>query len=430
MMTMGYVDDLKALTVRIGGKDGGSGVLMKPLDTTVLYILTAWHCLKDETENTVEISFADNLYEGVNIQVKKIYKDEKTDSAIIVVNRFDDNVKFVGFSNKPFESHVNCYHTGFPSCRSGEDGIRTFAIRDINRLWDDQGNLVEYTYTLVPQKHELTGLSGGGVFNESYQLLGIHKQSANEDKKEELGAALYIPCRCFNALIMANGLSPIYEFDLTSFRPFMGDMFKLDNMGAMNDLESLLGSISTLRPGLINKSPMDLFEAFQQQRKCRKKVMPYCLKKEDWTMFGEFLLAAKLLKQNDIQDYEAEQIGKYFQYIYSEEDFDMFEVRQKLSVNLMGKLYHKDCVYVIGGLSSKGVSYDVLIRKKVPELDVATYSNEFDIADAGNSFMCNLTFVNVHLFRDVMETYGPNLKDQDGKEMENYQSLLDKKIYG
>ena len=175
---------------------------------------------------------------------------------------------------------------------------------------------------------------------------------------------------------------------------------------------------------------MDLFEAFQQQRKCRKKVMPYCLKKEDWAMFGEFLLAAKILKQNDIQDYEAEQIGKYFQYIYSEEDFDMFEVRQKLSVNLMGKLYHKDCVYVIGGLSSKGVSYDVLIRKKVPELTVATYSNGFDIADAGNSFMCNLTFVNVHLFRDVMETYGPNLKDQDGKEMENYQSLLDKKIYG
>lgn len=66
----------------------------------------------------------------------------------------------------------------------------------------------------------------------------------------------------------------------------------------------------------------------------------------------------------------------------------------------------------------------------MPELNVATYSESFDIADAGNSFMCNLTFVNVHLFRDVMETYGPNLKDQDGKEMENYQSLLDKKIYG
>lgn len=430
MMTMGYVDDLKALTVRIGGKDGGSGVLMKPLDTTVLYILTAWHCLKDETEDTIEISFADNLYEEVNIQVKKIYKDENTDSAIIVVERFDDNVKFVGFSNKPFESHINGYHTGFPSCRAGENGIRAFAIRNVNRIWHDQGNFVEYTYTPVPEKHELTGLSGGGVFNENYQLLGIHKQSANEDKKEELGSALYIPCKWFYALMVANRLSPIYEFDLTSFRPFKDCIFHLDNMGAMEDLESLLGTIALLRPELMDKSPKDLFEAFQQQRKCKKMVMPYCLKKEDWTLFGEFLLAAKILKQNEIQDYEAEQIGKYFQYIYSEEDFDMFEVRQKLSVNLMGKLHHKDCVYVIGGLSSKGVNYDVKIRKKVPELTVATYSEGFDIADAGNSFMCNLTFVNVHLFRDIMETFAPDLKDQDGKEMENYQLLLDKKIYG
>lgn len=427
---MGYADELKALTVRIGGKDGGSGILMKPLDTSVLYILTAWHCLKDEAEDTVELSFADNLYENVQIQVKKIYKDEKTDSAIIVVNRFDDNVKFIGFANKPFDSQINGYHTGFPSCRTDMDDVRAFAIRGINRIWHDQGNFVEYTYTPVPQKHELTGLSGGGVFNESYQLLGIHKQSANEDKKEELGSALYIPCRCFYALMVTNGLSPIYEFDLTSFRPFEDDIFKLDNMGAMEDLESLLGSISTLRPGLMDKSPKDLFEAFQQQRKCREVVLPYCLKKEDWTMFGEFLLAVMILKQDNLQDYEAEQISKYFQYIYSEEDFDMFEVRQKLSVNKMGKLHNQDCVYVVGGLSSKGVSYDVKRRKKVPELTVATYSEGFDIADAGNSFMCNLTFVNVHLFRDVMETFAPDLTDLNGKEMEKYQSLLDKKIYG
>lgn len=427
---MGYADELITLAVRIGGKDGGSGVLIKPLDTSLLYILTANHCLKDVNEDTVELSFADSLYEGVEIGVKKIYRDDNTDAAIIVVNRFDDGVRFTGFANKPFEPHINGYHTGFPSCRENENKIREFAIRDVNRLWQDKGDLVEYTYTPVPQKHELTGLSGGGVYNEKFQLLGIHKQSAYQDNIEQLGAALYIPCRCFYTLMVANGLSPVYEFDLSSFRPFKDDIFKLDNMGAMVDLECLLGSIATLGPGLLDKSPKDLFEAFQQQRRCREIVRPYCLKREDWTMFGEFLIAVKILKRDDIHDFEVEQIGRYFQYIYSEEDFDMFEVRKKLNVNLMGMLHDKDCVYVVGGLSSKGVNYDVKIRNKVPELNVATYSEGFDIADAGNSFMCNLTFVNVNLFRDLMEFYAPELNDLNGREMEMYQSLLNKRIYG
>lgn len=429
-MIMGYADELMALTVRIGGKDGGSGVLVKPLDASIFYVLTACHCLKDETEDTVELSFADNLYKDVNIQVKKIYKDEKTDSAIIVVERFDNDVKFVGFTNKPFDSSINGYHTGFPSCRAGEDGVRAFAIRDVNRIWHDQGIFVEYTYTPVPEKDELIGLSGGGVFNDKFQLYGIHKQSAYQDKDEQLGSALYIPCGCYISLIRENGLSPVYEYDLASFKPFKDDIFTFDNKGAMQDLNALLGEIALKQAELINKSPKDLFEAFQEKRKCTRKVLPDVLKREDWARFGEFLLAAKLMKPDQIDDYVVDKISPHFQYIYSEVDFDILDARQTLNINQMGKFMGVGCIYVIGGIKSKNYWYDVLRGPKVPDISNATSSEDFDIADAGAKCMNNLTFVNCHLFRDVMEQNGPQLKNLNGKEMEKYKSLIMNMIYG
>lgn len=429
---MGYTDNLKAHTVRIGGQDGGSGVLIKPLDTTVLYILTACHCLDGTTEDTIELSFAEPYYDGIDISVKKIYRDLQTDAAIIVVERFDENVRFIGFKNKPDNPNINCYHTGFPSCRKDENKKRKFAARIISSILDDKsdGNLVEYNYTPVPQKHELTGLSGGGVFNDKYQLLGIHKQSACQDEDEQLGAALYIPCNCFATLIEKNNLSPICEFDLSSFRFIKDDIFKFDNLAAMKDLGALLGAMSEMRPELLKVSPKKIFEELQEKRKSIEKEQYICLQKEDWTRFGEFLLTIRIIKNNEILDYDANQIGKYFHYIFSEEDFDIFEVRKKLNVKLLGKLINKDCVYVIGGIKSKTANYDVKIRDRVPELTVATIREGFDIADAGNTFMCNLTFVNSNLFRDVMENHAPELNSQDGKEIEKYRSLLTKKIYG
>ena len=265
---MGYVDELKALTVRIGGVNGGSGVLMKPLDRTVLYILTASHCLEDDEVTNLNLSFEDSIYEDVSIEVQKIYRDENTDAAIIVVKRFDDNVKFVGFANKPNDSHVRCYNTGFPLCRQDGNSRRQLAIRDVNRILHDRGNLVEFSFTQIPQKRELKGLSGGGIFNDKYQLLGIHKQSACKDNDELLGSALYIPCKFYQSLIETHGLSPIYEFDLSTFKPFKDNIFNFDNKGLMTDLEALLGAMSVCQTELNKKSPKDLFEAFQEQRKC------------------------------------------------------------------------------------------------------------------------------------------------------------------
>lgn len=429
-MIKGYADELKALTVRIGGNDGGSGVLIKPLNASVLYVLTACHCLEGVTEDTVELSFEDTLYKDVNIKVNKIYRNENTDTAIIVINRFDDNIRFVGFADKPANTQVNCCHTGFPSCRAGEDTIRKLAFREVNRIWHDKENLVEYAYTPTPQKHELTGLSGGGIFNEKFQLLGIHKQSAYQDKDEQLGSAFYIPCRCFLALIAANGLSPVYEFDLSTFNPFKDDIFTFDNKGAMQDLEALLGAMALMQAGLIKKNPKEMFEAFQEKRRCTKKVMPDILKREDWARFAEFLLAAKLLKPEEIDDYDVDKIVPHFQYVYSEEDFDMLDARKCLNINQMGKFYGVGCIYVIGGIKSKTCTYDVLPGKKVPDISNATSSEEFDIADGGAKCMNNLTFVNCHLFRDVMELNGPTLKDLGGKELETYQSLLNEKVYG
>ncbi len=424
---MAYADELKALTVRIGGKDGGSGVLMKPLQSDVLYILTAWHCLEEIEGEDYQFFFADGLYANINVHKRKVYYDKDTDAAIIEIDRFQDT-RFVGFAEKPVMTNVVCYHTGFPHCRADENSEREYDTRIIDCILHDTNNLVQYSYAKIPQKHELIGMSGGGVFDGDFHLLGIHKQSAVKDDKEQLGAALYIPCRCFHQLIVKEGLSPIYEFDLSTFRPFKDVIFKFNNQGAERDLEVLLGETASLQIGLMNKSPQDLFEGFQEQRKCTEKVMAYSLSKDDWARFGEFLLATKILRPDKVNDYDVKQIGMYFQYVYSKKDFDMLEVKKSLDMKMMGKYMGAECVYVIGGVTSKTVTYDVIHGPKVPDLSVANGNEEFDIADGGRAFMNNLTFVNCHLFRDVMEYNGPALKGDDAKA--KYQSLLKQYIYG
>lgn len=427
-MKMAYVDELKALTVRIGGKDGGSGVLVKPLDNRVLYILTAWHCIKDIENDNYDITFADGQYQNIKIETGEVYHDENTDAAIIMVNRFAD-VRYVGFASKPEKPQVTCYHTGFPHCRADYNSEREYATRNIDSILHDSGGLVEYTYAKIPAKHELTGMSGGGIFDNEYHLLGIHKQSVEKDEKELLGSALYIPCSHYLDLIVKKELSPICQFDISSFKSFQDCIFNFDNnQGAKRDLQDLLGEMSAMQVRLMKKSPGELFEGFQNLRKCSKKVKANVLNKEDWARFGEFLLAAKILKPDKVTDYEAEQIGSFFQYVYSERDFDIVEVRDGLDINKMGRYMGKECIYVVGGIRSGTVTYDRLEGKKVPDLSVAYGSEEFDIADGGKGFMNNLTFINCHIFRDVMEFYGPNLKAPDS--MVKYKDLLKKYIYG
>jgi len=425
---MAYLDDLKALTVRIGGKDGGSGVLMKPLDDSVLYILTAWHCLEDIEGDDYGFAFTDGLYQNIEIEICGVYHDKETDAAIIKVKRFAD-VKYVGFACKPEKSQVECYHTGFPHCRADDNSEREYATRTIDQILHDSRGLVEYTYAKTPTKHELTGMSGGGIFDDGFHLLGIHKQSVVKDEKEQLGAALYIPCKHYHDLIVKEGLSPIFQYDLSSFKAFKDDIFNFDNnQGAKKDLEGLLGEMSVFQVGLMKQCPKDLFEGFQLQRKCTEKVMAYVLTKEDWARFGEFLLAARVLNPDKVKDFDVVQIAPVFQYVYSERDFDMMDVRDSLDINKMGKYMGKDCIYVVGGIRSGSVNYDKLEGTKVPDLSVAYGSEEFDIADGGRAFMNNLTFVNCHLFRDIMVYHGPELKVTN--PMVKYTELLKHYIYG
>lgn len=428
---MSYADELKAITVKIGGKDGGSGILVKPMDASVLYVLTAWHCIKGYAKiEACCLHFDAAIGCEEEVTVKAVYHDQDTDAAIIVVNRFCKEVCFVGFENKENCNSSIFHHTGFPACRAdGEE--REYRDSTIDKILNDTNNLVEYTYAKAPLKHEVNGMSGGGIFDEHYHLLGIHKQSSRKDEEELLGYARYIPCRHFTALIESNNMSPIGCIDLSSFYPLKNEIFNMDhNKGAKNDLETLLGAISIVKAGLLNKCPKNMFEALQEKRRCRRKISTVCLDKADWARFAEFLLACKLLKGDDINDYDIDKLGSLFQYIYSEKEFDLFDVRNELDTDLIGKYQGKDCVYVIGGISSKGETYDVKIRQNIPDLSVASYSEDFDIADAGNTFLCNLTFVNSHLFRDLMESKGAEIKQAAGKEIETYKSLLEKRIYG
>ena len=245
---MSYADELKAITVKIGGKDGGSGVLVKPMDASALYVLTAWHCISGyEKIEAGCLHFDETIVCEEEVAVKAVYHDQDTDAAIIVVNRFCNDVCFVGFENKENCKSSIFHHTGFPACRAdGEE--REYRDSKIDEILNDTQNLVEYTYVKPPLKHEVSGMSGGGIFDDHYHLLGIHKKSSRKDEEEQLGYARFIPCRHFEALIKKHSLPQIGSVDIFSFRPINSEIFNFDhNKGANADLEKLLGDISYIK---------------------------------------------------------------------------------------------------------------------------------------------------------------------------------------
>ena len=420
------INMLRSLTVRV---NGGSGVLIKPLSPDLLYIFTAYHCLKKH-EGKPELSFGEGRYKDVTPVYKDAKFDENTDAAIILINRFSEDIPFIGLGEDSKGYSVDYPHLGYPKCREDEaDRSRKIGGRNVKRLWGSRnGIFVEYEYEKNVTKEELEGMSGGGIFDESFRLLGVHKQSLQKDDKEFLGHALYIPCSHFKNIIQENGLPRVVEAGFSTFEELKDDLFDLRQMGmAKKKTEALLINLAVKLSEIVDLSPEELYNAFNDARSGCKPVPFENLLRHDWASFGEFVLVTSMMMNADVRK-ELDKIMNEFQYVHSDRDFDLAEAAKELNPSLIGFI-KPNVKIVVGGIHDSGFSNDVMPYDKVPDIANALRVNGFDVAKSPHQLMQAFTYVNANIYKEAIVHYCNEIRDCEEDKLNFYISIIRKAIY-
>lgn len=424
---MSIVDDYKLFTLRVAD---GSGILVKTTNPDKWYVLTAWHCI-ELLGKDIPLTFAPDIDIDAEFQIRDVFHDDAGYAAIIVVDKIEHDFVQASFAEKPNYPEVKCCHTGFPECTKTEKG-REFRSHGINKILDDHGSLVRYQYSPQPLNKELKGMSGGAIIDYDFQIYGLHEASEELDEDEMLGYGCYIPVSRYTALIRDKNLDPIAvpesPFDLSCFKDFESDIFSFSQFhGIEVDLEDLLSRLAYELSKIMQLSPRELYNAFQNARAGCTPVPCKNLIKEHWISFGEFVLVASIMLEVDLKDGVDKLYSKY-QFVQSDKDFDLAYVRKELNPILVGKV-SADTKIVIGGIRSSGYDYDVM-SSNIPDVANARETEELDIATTGRGGLSRLTFINSRLFWDALKENSKAIKGCHDDKMAFYLNLLDTVING
>lgn len=236
----------KVHTVRVCN---GSGVIVRPLDKSFIYILTNYHVLFDNDGKIKDLKFKFEIgsslnTDKINVIESPIYCKDKDIAIIKIDAKGFENIEFLRLNTCCDSANI---HVGFPKARYNEAVSLTMVLNIKNSNGYVNECLIEYEYDNLVNKDELEGMSGGGIFDENYHLVGIHKQSSNIDGNECLGKACFIPIACYKELLQETGWSPIMEFNLDNFVELTSLVFNFDDRYIQENAELLLYDISVYK---------------------------------------------------------------------------------------------------------------------------------------------------------------------------------------
>ena len=411
------IDDIKQkLTVRV---NDGTGVLVSPLDKDILYVFTCRHVVLDEGKNILPLDKITISYDELNskqahvftIQSVEVSEQVDNDIAVLVVKR-DIDVPHLYISS----DRIGCFHIGFPKCRrDAEDKIGNILVLHITHFdSNSEIDIVEYQYDLQNKENEIKGMSGGGIFNKDCKLVGIHTQSAMHDKKEMLGKCGMIPISLFLQLIDEKKLPPVLKFDLSHFGKMVGWVFDFSRERFVNDRTAQFASDLDQYKAIVEQwSPIRIFDVLKQDGKISKDTKLESLDQRYWQAFTLFIVGVIALLDLNEPDCEKAIVSLYekFHYCYSNEELDVYEVREKLEPKLVvGKI--KGAYLVVGGLNET-VFYGsfALPKAQVPDLRKAEIICENDISRSRSNVFSQMTIINNNIFevavKDCANTINP-----------------------
>lgn len=410
------IDDIKQkLTVRV---NDGTGVLVSPLDKDILYVFTCRHVVLDEGKNILPLDKITIKYDELSkqthtftIQSVEVSEQESNDIAVLVVKR-DIDVPHLYISS----DRIKCYHIGFPKSRKdAENKIGNILVLHIAHFDSNSDiDIIEYQYDVGNKDDEIKGMSRGGIFNQDGKLVGIHTQSAMHDKQEMLGKGGMLPVSLFLRLIAEKELPPVLKFDLNHFGKMVGWVFDFSRERFVDDRTAQFASDLDQYKSIVEQwSPIRIFDILKEEGKISKETKLESLDQRYWQAFTLFIVGVIALLDLNEPDCEKAIVSLYekFHYCYSNEELDVYEVREKLEPKLVvGKI--KGAYLVVGGLNET-VFYGSFAPPKaqVPDLRKAEIICENDISRSRSNVFSQMTIINNNIFevavKDCANTINP-----------------------
>lgn len=421
------IDDIKQkLTVRV---NDGTGLLVSPLDKDILYVFTCRHVVLDEGKNILPLDKITISYDESNSKqahvftIKSVEVSEQVDNdiAVLIVKR-DIDIPHLYISS----DRIGCFHIGFPKSRKdAEDKIGNTLVLHIAHFdSNSETDIVEYQYDVNNKENEIKGMSGGGIFNKDCKLVGIHTQSAMHDKQEMLGKCGMIPISLFLQLIAEKKLPPVLKFDLSYFGKMVGWVFDFSRERFVDDRTAQFTSDLDQYKAIVEQwSPIRIFDVLIKKGKINEGTKLEGLDQRYWQAFTLFIVGVIALLDLNEPDGEKAIVSLYekFHYCYSNEELDVYDVREKLEAKLVvGKI--KGAYLVVGGLN-KTVFYGNYAAPKaqVPDLRKAEIIEENDISRSRSNVFNQMTIINNNIFETAVKDCANTIKEVT---IEHYRNKL------
>lgn len=220
-------NDFKKYSVILGA---GSGVLFRPLDENIIYILSAKHVFYDKFPNTrgtdenrllpkINYSFSNNQNTSTEIEVKleqNYFEHQDTDAAILILNEnLGINQIFVDEKCNFFNE---CFLCGYPSKIEDNNNDR-YTNYQINRKIDNTNTgYFRLETNFGNLNHEdVIGFSGGGIFrlnNGVINIIGIQSSTITDYANGQIDV---VPINKFLEIVEENNLSEMIPMHLSNF---------------------------------------------------------------------------------------------------------------------------------------------------------------------------------------------------------------------
>jgi tetratricopeptide (TPR) repeat protein len=242
----------KGFTVKIGGQNHGSGVIIKR-DGNIYTVLTAAHVV--ESEDSYKIITPDNKVYPVKSNTIKHFS-----GIDLAVAQFSSTQKYsvakMGNSQKAVAG-TPCYAAGFPFQTSKTTSIYQFRSGLISA---NASHPLADGYALAYWNYTFAGMSGGPLLDSQGELIGIHGRSLtpfietrgiNPDSASKQGLSLAVPISIFLKLSsqgdtpgkLKNAISEANPKRLTADDHYIQAVDKLRNKRkaeALSDFENAL----------------------------------------------------------------------------------------------------------------------------------------------------------------------------------------------
>ncbi len=379
----------------------GSGVIVKPLDKSFIYILTNYHVLFDNEGKTKDLTFKFEIGSSLNIDNKNVIENpiycKDKDIAILKIKADGfEHVEFLRLNTCCNEAKI---HVGFPKARYEGTMSQTLVLEITNYNGNVNHSLTEYEYNTSVTKDELEGMSGGGIFDENHCLVGIHKQSSNIDEHECLGKACFIPIACYKELLQEAGWSPIMEFNLDNFVELTSLVFNFDDRYIQENAEMLLYDISEYKSKIENLSPLKIIGILKENRRLDESLEIDELSRDFWIDFTEFIIAMFIIL--DIEEQQEEfiiSVFDKFHFVFSKKQFDFYDVRKELDYKLLCGM-NKGAKLVVGGMAEPQTFNACIIDNRIPNISEAGVFEDMDISRHKRQLLSTLTIINSKIFR-------------------------------